>query len=77
MKGQGRGYTRPMIDPDLDVRLKVLEQKIDATYNAAEKTRKYLWWTLVITAAVILLPLLFLPYAVNSLLSTYSTALNF
>ncbi len=65
------------MDPELEKRLAALEQKIDATYRSAEKTRKYIWWTVVITLALMILPLLFLPFAVSSLLSTYSTALNF
>jgi hypothetical protein len=65
------------MDPELKAQLDRIEQKADAAMRSAEKSRKYLLWTGVITAAVIILPLLFLPFAINSLLSSYSTALNF
>ncbi len=60
----------------LDERIGRLEQKIDLTYQSAEKTRKYIMWTGIITAVVIVVPLLFLPFAIGSLLSTYSSAMN-
>ncbi|MDE2213148.1 MAG: hypothetical protein KGJ34_01255 [Patescibacteria group bacterium] len=66
-----------MIDPELKAELERLEQKIDAAYRSAEKTRKYIFWTIVVSVVVIVVPLLFLPFAVNSLLSTYSSALSF
>ena len=65
-----------MIDPELKDVLDVLSQKVDATYVSAEKTRKYIWWTMVITIGVIVIPLFFLPFALSSLMSTYSSALG-
>ena len=66
-----------MIDPELKSELDRLEAKMDATYASAEKTRKYIFWSMVGGVAVIVLPLLFLPFAVSSLMSSYSAALNF
>jgi hypothetical protein len=51
----------------VDETIKKLEQqdeKLDAIYASAEKTRKYLLWTLTITVAVIVAPLIGLPFAI-------------
>lgn len=57
-------------------RLADIEKKIDAIYETTEKTRKYLFWTLVVTVAVIVLPAIGLIFAVPSFLSTYNETLN-
>jgi hypothetical protein len=57
-------------------RLAALEKKIDAIYESAEKSRKYLLWTLVVTVAVIVLPAIGLMFAVPSFVSTYNETLN-
>lgn len=48
----------------MEEQLQRIEQKIDALYASAEKTRKYFLWTLIITAAVIILPLILLPMVI-------------
>ena len=52
-----------------------IEQKIDATYVAAEKTRKYILTMLVVTLITIALPLLaavvMVPLLMSSLASAY------
>jgi hypothetical protein len=53
------------------------QKKIDLIYISVEKTRKYFFWTMVITIALFILPLIGLVFAVPSFLSSYSTALNF
>lgn len=60
------------MDPQILQKLDSIEKKLDAAYASAEKTRKYIFWTMVVTIAVIVLPLLALPFAVGQLLSTYS-----
>ncbi len=65
------------MDPELKNRLDAIEQKVDAAYRSAEKTRKYILWTVIVTVAIIVIPLFFLPFAVNSLMSSYSSALSF
>lgn len=47
-----------------------LELKIDATYAAANKTRRYLLWTLIISVAVIVLPLIGLAFAIPAFMSS-------
>lgn len=60
------------MDPDLEKRLGALERKLDATYQAAEKTRRYLLWTLIISVAVIVLPLIGLAFAIPQFLNSLS-----
>jgi type IV secretory pathway component VirB8 len=54
-------------------------KKLDAIYRSAEKTRKYFKWTLIISIAVIVLPLIGLIFAIPAFLKTINPAqlLNF
>ena len=55
--------------------LKKLEDqqiKIDQIYESVEKTRKYFQWTMIITVALFVLPLIGLFFAIPSFLSQYS-----
>ena len=61
------------MDDELRTRLDMLEKKVDAAYAAAEKVRKYLFWTGVVTIALIVVPSIGLMFAVPSLISTYSS----
>jgi len=57
--------------------LKKLEEqqvKIDAMYVSVEKLRKYFLWTLVISVAVIVLPLVVMMFILPSILSTLTGA---
>lgn len=63
----------------MDEILKKLEEqdkKIDAIYVSVEKTRKYFLWTLIITIATVILPIIaliiLLPWLMNTLSSAYS-----
>lgn len=49
-----------------------LEGKIDKIYKSVEKTRKYFFWTLVITVVFFVLPLVGLMFAVPALIGTYT-----
>lgn len=57
-------------------RLAQLEAKIDAIYVSVEKTRKYLLWTMIVTIAVVVLPVIGLIFAVPSFISTYNQTLE-
>ena len=57
---------------ELDKRIATLEQKIDAVYTSVEKTRKYFLMLLVASAAMVILPLFGLVFAIPSFMSTYS-----
>lgn len=53
-----------------------LEQKIDAIYVSVEKTRKYFFWTMVITIALVVLPAIGLVFAIPSFINSYPAELN-
>lgn len=65
-----------MIDPELAAKLDEIGAKADQAYQAAEKVRKYLFWTGVVTVALIILPLIGLAFAIPSFISSYTTTLN-
>lgn len=46
------------MDSELEKKLQQLESKIDAAYRSAERTRRMFMWTLIISVATIMLPLL-------------------
>lgn len=54
----------------IEARLVEIERKIDATYASAEKTRKIMLWTGIITAAVIVIPLFLIPLFIPSFLAS-------
>lgn len=62
-----------MEDAELREKLDAMEKKIDAAYQSAKKTRKYILTLVVISVVVFVLPLLALPFAISSLISTYSS----
>lgn len=65
-----------MIDPELAAKLEEIGAKADRAYQAAEAVRKYLFWTGVITAALIVLPLIGLAFAIPQFINTYTSTLN-
>lgn len=60
------------MDVDLETRLQLLDQKLTAMSESVEKTRKYLWWGIVLQLGMVLVPLLLIMLAVPFLLSTFS-----
>jgi hypothetical protein len=65
-----------MIDPELLAKLDEIGAKADRAYRAAETVRKYLFWTGVITVALIVLPLIGLAFAIPSFISSYTSTLT-
>ncbi len=65
-----------MIEPELLAKLDEIGAKADAAFHAAESTRKYLFWTGVVTVALIVLPLIGLMFAIPSFISSYTTTLS-
>jgi len=65
-----------MIDPELAAKLDEIGAKAEMAYRAAEKVRKYLFWTGVVTVALIVLPLIGLVFAIPQFINSYTTALN-
>jgi type II secretory pathway component PulF len=62
-----------MEDPELRQKLEALEQKIQATYQSAEKTRKYFLTVIVLSVVAFVLPLVGLLFAIPSFISMYSS----
>ncbi len=56
------------MDQEINKKLEEQSQKIDAIYRSVEKTRRYFLWTLIISVAVIVLPLVGLFFAIPSFL---------
>ncbi len=54
----------------MEAMLAELSGKVDALYESSEKMRKYFLWTLVVTLAVIILPLFILPMLLPAFLSS-------
>ena len=48
------------------------DKKLEAIFKSAEKTRKYIKWTIIASLVFILLPLLVLPFLAANLFSIYS-----
>jgi TM2 domain-containing membrane protein YozV len=65
-----------MIDPELLAKLDEIGAKADRAYQAAEKVRKYLFWTGVITIALIVLPMIGLAFVIPQFISSYTSTLS-
>jgi hypothetical protein len=65
-----------MIDSELAAKLDEIGAKADRAYEAAEKVRKYLFWTGVITVVLFVVPLLGLVFALPSFLTSYTATLS-
>ena len=65
-----------MIDPELAAKLDEIEATAQKAYQAAEAARKYLFWTAVVTVALIVLPLIGLAFAIPQFINSYTTTLT-
>jgi uncharacterized membrane protein len=52
------------------------QRLLEATYRSAEKTRKYILWTGIITIVTFVLPLIALMIYLPSFISTYTESLG-
>lgn len=55
-------------------RLQAQEELLQKVFISAEKTRKYFMWTLIISVAVVLLPLVGLVFVIPTFLATLGGA---
>jgi len=62
------------MDQELLQKLDAHEQKLDRIQRSVEQMRRYFLWTLIITVAVIVLPLLGLMIVIPQFVSTYTSA---
>ena len=51
-----------------------LNKKLEQIYRSAEKTRKYILWTAIISLAVIVLPLIGLVFVIPQFINIYTNA---
>jgi ABC-type uncharacterized transport system involved in gliding motility auxiliary subunit len=65
-----------MIDPELLAKLEEINAKADKAYRAAEAVRRYLFWTGVITAALIIIPAIGLVFVIPQFLNSYAAVLG-
>ena len=56
--------------------LEAMSRRIEEIYVSVEKTRKYFLWTLIVTAATVILPLIGLAIVIPIFLRTLSTTLG-
>lgn len=54
-------------------KLKQNEEKIDKIFISVEKTRKYIFWTMIITVVFLVLPLIGIIFIIPTFLNTYSS----
>jgi hypothetical protein len=59
------------MENEIDRKVDVLDQKIDAIYLSVEKMRKYFFWTMVITVALVVFPMIGLIFAIPAFLGNY------
>ena len=66
--GKGKRLCYTVLDMEQDILNKLDEQdkKLDAILESSEKMRKYFMWTLIISVAVIVLPLIGLVFVLPS-----------
>lgn len=65
-----------MIDPELAARLDEISAKADKAYHAAETVRTYLFWTGIVSIALVVLPLIGLIFVIPPFISAYTTNLQ-
>jgi hypothetical protein len=59
------------MDPELQQRFALIEEKVDKIYISVEKTRKYFLWTMIISVVLFVVPLIGLVFAIPYFLSSY------
>ncbi len=64
------------MDQNIIQQLQDQQEKIDKIYISVEKTRKYFFWTMVITLALFILPLIGLAFAIPSFMTNYVGSIN-
>ncbi len=64
------------MESNLEQKIAALEAKVDATYQAVEKMRKYMQLAAWITIAAVVLPLIGLIFIIPFFISSYTSALG-
>jgi len=58
-------------------KIEMQDKKLEEIYRSVEKTRKYFLWTLIITLALFILPLIGLLLVIPKFLNIYTGGLDF
>ena len=64
------------MDQEFSQKFREQDEKLEAIYRSAEKTRKYFLWTLIITIVTIVLPLIALAFVIPWFLRTITSGLT-
>ena len=64
------------MDEETKKRLDAQDELLSKIYKSSEKTRKYFLWTLIITLALFVLPLIGLLLVIPKFLSIYTSGLG-
>lgn len=59
------------MESEIEKRILALEAKIDAIFVSVEKTRKYFFWTMIVTVVVVVVPAVGLLFAIPAFLNNY------
>lgn len=60
-----------MEETDIVARLKIIDEKLSQVQESVVKTKKYLWWGLILQLGMMLVPLLLIMLAIPFMLSTF------
>ena len=66
-----------MNEEEIKQKLTLLEQKIDAVYVSAEKTRKYFLVVIIVSVVTLVVPLIGLAFAIPTFLKTINSIGSF
>lgn len=61
------------MEQELLKKLQEQDEKINKIYVSVEKTRKYFLWTMIITVALFVLPLIAMVFAIPAFINTYTS----
>ena len=61
---------------DTNQKLDEINRKIEAVYVSVEKTRKYFKWTMIITVALFVIPVIGLLIAIPAFMNNYIGGIN-
>jgi RNA-binding protein YhbY len=62
------------MDEEIKKRLDAQDEILAKIYKSAEKTRKYFMWTLIISVAVIVLPLIGMLFVIPKFIGIYTSS---
>ena len=70
-------YNKEIMETEILKKIEEQQALINQIYRSVEKTRKYFQWTMIITVALFVLPLIGLLFAVPAFLSSFSQIQTF